>query len=374
MTARRRLARARRRAGRLAWRAALGEVGGAVPGRYIRSLVERAWTQSLAPHLKEISLLAPAHVEHYKFDAALPAEFRRSKAFDDRYLYRLRDVCVAPRTGLCWLPGGPILAESYGSLIQLLGWNYSALDEPLVRSRERIEGPVAVLPGNGYFHWLLESLPATLHALRWAPDVTVLLPQDPPRYVEEALEIIGIDKAHRSDGPVRAEELVLVGRVPFSGFVPREDIEILRNVFSLRGGDSHEAVYVSRRFDSRGPANEVDLERALEGVGVRSVIAQTLSLAEQIELFAGARVIVGPHGAGLANLVWSRASHLTEVFAADHFNDCYARLAVTLGVAYSHFGCAKPPSPSGLAPVAEITAAVADNLTKLAFVDEDARQ
>jgi hypothetical protein len=47
-------------------------------------------------------------------------------------------------------------------------------------------------------------------------------------------------------------------------------------------------------------------------------------------------VVAGPHGAGLADIVW--AQHLQqhiEVFAQERMNYCYARLAVSLGADYS---------------------------------------
>lgn len=355
MSAARKFAGIRRRAGRAAWRAVLGPVSGSVPRSYVNSVVGSAGTKPIAAHIESIELLTPAHVEHYRFDAELPPEFRQSKAFDDRFVYRLRDVCTSPSTGLCWLPEGAILEESYGSLNRLLGWGDTALEEPLLRTRQTIEGPVVPLPGAGYFHWLLEALPTALHALDQVPDATVLLPRTTPPYLDEALDVLGIEKIYRSDEPLRVEELVLVSRAPFSGFVPREDVEILRNTFLpriVRGAE--EALYISRRLSRRSPSNEADLERAFERIGFRVINAERLSFVKQIELFAGSTAIVGSHGAGLANVVWSDASILAELFVADYFNDCYARLSVSLGVKYRPFHCSTQPGPWGTAPVEEI--------------------
>ena len=360
------LARMRRRAGRLVWRAALGPVSGSVPRKYVRSLIEQAGTKPTMDHIESIELLAPAHVEQYRFDVRLPPEFRRSKAFDDRYVYRLRDVCVSPRTGLCWLPSGAILEESYGGLIRLLGWGDTALDEPLLGTRQALEGPVVLLPGDGYFHWLLEALPAALHALGRVPDATLLLPRKAPLYLDEALSILGIEKIHRSDEPLRVEELVLVARDPFSWFVPREDVEILRRAFLSRTARGTEkALYVSRRLNRRRPSNEADVERALERIGFRVITAEGLSLAKQIELFAGSSVIAGSHGAGLANAVLSDASILAEIFVANSFNDCYARLSVSLGAIYRPFHCSIRPAPWGTAPVEEIVATLEETILGL---------
>ena len=356
MTVGRRLARLRRRAAGAAWRAALGPVGGRVPRTYLRSIV--AWEGSRVDdaHLASTELLEPAYATHYDFDPALPERFRRSKAFDDRYLYRLRDVCVSARTGLCWLPRGLVLAESCtGSVIRLLGWGGYALEDPLIRPSRTIEGSVVVLPEHSYSHWLFEDLPAALHALERAPEATLLVPRDGPRWLEEALELLPEAKVHRSDGPVRVEELVLAGRDQSYGCIRREDVEILRRtILPQVAPGSDEALYVSRRLDRRHPANEAELERALAARGFRVVTAQHLTFPEQVGLFAGARFIAGPHGAGLANIVWSEAAALSEVFTARLFKDYYARLAVSLGSRYRPSHCSVAPPPHGTAPVAEI--------------------
>jgi capsular polysaccharide biosynthesis protein len=308
-------------------------------------------------------VLSPAHVEHYSFDPSLPPQFRRVKAFDERHIFRLRDVCVGPATGLCWLPEGPILGESVGSLIRLLGWDAAVLEEPLTKPRRRIEGTAIVLGGHGYFHWLLESLPAALHALSEEPDATLLVAGDAPRYVREALDLLAARSVTYVDGPVVAERLVLVARDAFSGFVPREDVDIVRSSLlpSVAAGPASErtGVYVSRRSSSRRLLNEPELEREVGRLGFDVVSFDDLSLSDQIRLSRDSRLMLGSHGAGLANLVFGeRLQHLLELFSPDYFNDCYARLSVTGGLTYTPFFCAGASTSRGFAPTREVTSAV----------------
>ena len=362
MTARRRLAKIRRRSAQAAWRAALGNVSGSIPGQYCRSMVEAGYRQEIRKHLLEFDVLTCAHVEHYELDGSLPAHYRRSKAFDDRHIYRLRDVYVDPQTGLSWLPEGPILGESYGSLIRVLG--SAALDGPVARTRETVADVAVLLPADGYFHWLLEALPATLHALARAPEAALIVPSTAPRYLDDAVRMLGVERVVRTDGPVRVEELVLAARHAYSGFVPREDVQILRQSFlpkmtEARGGSSLN-IYVSRRLAARSPFNEAALEEALYRKGVSSVHPERLSLEEQIELFSSAECVIGPCGAGLANLVWSSASFVGEVFSVPPtsssllFNDCHARLAASRGMKYKSFACRRLPGTWGLLPIEEI--------------------
>ncbi len=347
------MARARRKSGQIAWRAALGPVSGAAPGRYIRSIVEQAWRPEVAAHLDEAVVLSEAHVEAYEFGRPLPAQFRVSKAYDTRHLYRMRDVCVSPRRGLCWLPGGPILGESFGSVERMFGWDNGVLQEPLVRPGLTIEGPVVVLPTAAYFHWLLESLPCALHALAAEPDATLVVSPSLPRFACEAVELLGIRDVRWSDEPIVAERFVLVGHEPAFGFVPREDVEIVRAALlpavGIALGDDR--IYVSRALATRSPLNEPELERLAAGRGWKVVNAETLPFASQVELFTGANRIAGPHGAGLANLVFAeRLAQLLEIFPVEKFNDCYARLAAQRGAAYDPFQCSGEMSASSVAP------------------------
>ena len=306
-------------------------------------------------HLLGTELLAPAHVEHYDYDPSLPQWYRRSKAFDDRHVYRLHDVCVSPRTGLCWIPDGLILAESCtGGVARLLGWGGAALEEMLVGERETVEGRVVVLPVSTYSHWLLEDLPAALHSLEREPDATVVVARDAPRYLEGALELLGITRIRRSDEPVRAEELVLTARDPSYEFTPREDLEVLRRrLLPAAGRGSDDALYLSRRLEQRRPANEPELERALSKRGFRIVEPRALPFGEQVRLLAGARFVAGAHGAGLAGVVWSEPVCVSEIFVPPLSRDTFGRLAVSLGAIYQPFDC----SPDGTAPVAEIVEA-----------------
>lgn len=344
-----------------------GAISGALPHRYIRSIVERCWDPQVARHLEQTTVLTPPHVDYFPFESALPQCYRRSKAFDQRHVYRLKNVCVSPRTGLCWLPGGPILEESYGGLIRLLGWGRSALQEPLHRRQRGMDGTLVVLAGGiGYFHWLLESLPAALHALAHEPDAALLLARKVPRYVDEAVEILGFKHIYRSDEPVRAEHLILASKDPFSGFVPPEDIEILRAAFSptiALAQATDERIYVSRRLESRRPENEEDVERFLSKAGIRIVTAQHLPFSEQISLFARTNLVVGPHGAGLANLVWSAAStNLVEIHPPRSFNDCYARLVVAREGKYRPVTTrARSSVLGGVVALEEVRAAIDDS-------------
>jgi hypothetical protein len=356
------IARARRRAAKLLWRLALGPTSGLVPSRHVRSLVQSSARPAVAKHIEEISVLAPAHVERYDFDPALPPRFRREHAFVTRNLYRLGEVCVSGRTGLAWLPRGPILLESYGGPMRVIGWESFVLEEPLLDVKRRIDGPVVSLPQGNYYHWLAECLPAALHGLAAEPDATLVVPAEQPRYAREIVEALGLTKVVRTDEPFVAEQLVLPAREERSGWMPIEDVAILRTTFLPRAAtvDRVEAFYVTRRLTTRRAANEGELERVCSRRGIEPIEFETLPFLEQVALWAGVRTVVAPHGAGLVNLAFaSPGGRLLELFTASPFNDCYARLALGTGLGYEPFYCSGADNASSVAPLEEIEAALA---------------
>lgn len=100
-----------------------------------------------------------------------------------------------------------------------------------------------------------------------------------------------------------------------------------------------ELLYVSRADAARRRlANEAELERALVRLGFSVVRPGEHPVAEQRRLFASSRLVVGPHGAGLTNVVFMHpGTALVELACRDYVNACYYRLAQVMDVRYFTF-------------------------------------
>jgi hypothetical protein len=97
------------------------------------------------------------------------------------------------------------------------------------------------------------------------------------------------------------------------------------------------AIYISR-LDSkrRKMKNEEALIERLEQLGVQHVQMGGKSLDEQISMVSGARVIIGPHGAGLTNVLYgSPGAHVYELLPSSYTIECYKHLARAAGLKYS---------------------------------------
>lgn len=216
---------------RAAQQALLGPVSGHIPRQYVRSITERMHEPGIARHVSETLTRTEAVVERYDFPAEFPPWFRRSKAFDERHAYRLHDLLVSPHSGLMWLPGGPVLEESYGSLIRSLGWG-DIRHEPLLPVRRLTGRPVVPFGPTGYYHWLLEVLPTAVFALSVEPEALLLMPRSVPGYVSAAAEyLVGPSRIVRLDEVARVDSCVLAAIEPMSGFVQRPEIDRLRAAF-----------------------------------------------------------------------------------------------------------------------------------------------
>lgn len=91
----------------------------------------------------------------------------------------------------------------------------------------------------------------------------------------------------------------------------RRYVEYLRERAWLRyaipAKPSGAMLYITRRnAGHRTLRNEAAIEALLLGLGFQVIDPGTLRFEDQVRAFAGAQVVVGIHGAGMANIVWCR--------------------------------------------------------------------
>jgi capsular polysaccharide biosynthesis protein len=113
-----------------------------------------------------------------------------------------------------------------------------------------------------------------------------------------------------------------------------------------------ERIYVTReQARRRRVANEAELWAQLERRGFVKLRLEALTWREQIHAFRRAKVVVAPHGAGLANLVFCEAgTRVVEFFNRAYVNGNFWRLAALRGLDY------RPIVAAGAEPLAQIAA------------------
>lgn len=238
---------------------------------------------------------------------------------------------------------------------------YQTVDHSLLRRQsllpnaKKIAGKVAVLSGLSghiYYHWMFDVLPriailnqSLVEQNQTLEDIDFFVVNNFSKaFQKETLETLGIpiEKVIASDlvPHIQAQQLVVPSFAGHLDWVPMRSLTFLRNGFLKKPAALRQLVfsetsqtdrrkskrlYITRkRAKYRYIFNEADVVKMLAQFGFVSVALETLSVAEQIELFSQAEVIVAPHGSGLTNLAFCQAgTTVIECFSPNYIRTDY---------------------------------------------------
>ena len=95
-------------------------------------------------------------------------------------------------------------------------------------------------------------------------------------------------------------------------------------------------LFVSRRDPNRRRLiNEKELIIELKKYNFDLIIPEQFSLKEQIKIFSDARIIIGPHATGLANMIWSPSGTVVIDLRGQYNNFKYLKeLALSHNIDY----------------------------------------
>ncbi|WP_455918346.1 glycosyltransferase family 61 protein [Ensifer canadensis] len=271
----------------------------------------------------------------------------------DYYFASFNEAVVDLKMGFFIVNGDQVWSDSAFATIQ----NGPADRSPAIRSEGdsrffddetanieplQVNGPVMMFChwaslGN-YGHWLLNSLlPAVLMLDEIkAKRITLITPPLPERWKNELL-LIGVPE----DQIIETEhQYVSVQHLIYPSTVSTQS-NMLPSPFGLQvfdklkevlppSGNGARHIFVSRLGTNgfRRMRNEEELVLHLENLGVHTVYPHELSLAEQIDAFSNAELIIGQFGAALWNMPFSpRGGLLIEISASIYGSFEYAALA-----------------------------------------------
>lgn len=215
---------------------------------------------------------------------------------------------------------------------------------------------------DNWYHWIVEGLGAIALTRRFAADLPIMLPDS--QWAREAVALFGIpgDKVmwYNHEGPrqYRFEELVRVDwreakGAPISDGPSMQNMhhpgrlgvlmarEAVRKAVDASPGDGPkpEIIYVARGNHefARSVEHEDDLvELIADLVGDDKFhvfrAAPSTTLMDQARLFSRAQVIIGPHGAGLSNMMFAPMGVTIVYFPIrPAVDNCFANLAAAIG-------------------------------------------
>lgn len=229
------------------------------------------------------------------------------------------------------------------------------LNEQRIPLPQPVPGTTAVIAtalAKGYGHWLLDELPRLLSLPRGQADNLIAHATQP--YSRTALAQSGwtgpILEADRR-AHFHCEQLMVPS---LSGTVvqpTRHGLDLVTEFvapFSEPASAWGERLYITREAARRRRVtNEPELWAGLQEAGFAKVRLEELTWPEQINAFRHAKVVVGPHGAGLANLAFCPSgTRVVELFNRAYVAGGFWRLAALRGLDY------RPVVSAGNAPLA----------------------
>ena len=115
---------------------------------------------------------------------------------------------------------------------------------------------------------------------------------------------------------------------------------------SAKSRESNKRIVVSRgTSNTRRWLNEDECMITLNSLGFKLIDPSKLSLSEQVDAFSNAEIILGPHGAGLTNLMFCNpGTKVIEIRAQEQGGEyssatCYEELSDIFGVEHHTFPC-----------------------------------
>ena len=224
------------------------------------------------------------------------------------------------------------------------------------------DDPIFLLTGpwsTEYYHWitdyLIQVFAIEAYRERVGRDPLVLVPSNPPAWIRDSLSFAGIDDNRILEwaGGRTTFSSVAVGGSHYHTISARESHAPSPTMIAQLGdriraavpevkadvADQAKRLYVSRAdATDRRVRNENALMKVLDDYGFERIVPGKKSFAEQVQLFSEAEIVLGPHGAGLTNIVFATETVLIELFGS-YRNACFFVLAKEINHDYACVTC-----------------------------------
>ena len=209
---------------------------------------------------------------------------------------------------------------------------------------------------EGYYHFLIELVPRLLLVLdliQKDSSLRILINSSPKKFMCEYFELLGIDPARVvfcDPCSFYYVSTLYFPRSPFMGYPSRQELFRTRDHLLKKLGLDNNAkekeddliIIIHRPENARQVTNTKDLITAIkkefpDKAEKIVVFDNGLSVKEQICLFNRARIIIGPHGAGLSNMLFSKPGAVViELMPEKYFGVLYWHVASALSLKHHH--------------------------------------
>jgi capsular polysaccharide biosynthesis protein len=194
-----------------------------------------------------------------------------------------------------------------------------------------------ICPDPSYYHWMIEYVPklrlVEMYEEETGSEPTILIEPNARDFVRDTLVCAGYDSdrcEEWDEQSITVDHLVVSAhrqrafnhqRPHLSNYNPSfKDLDWLRSRMRLNQSESSvgspKRIYISRQDATRGRkiVNYNDFTSVLERHGIQPYILENYSFSKQLDIFKDAEIIMGPHGAGLLNMIFSPDPTVIELF------------------------------------------------------------
>lgn len=268
----------------------------------------------------------------------------------DRYLVLLNDIKIHTQEGYIELEDNSIIIETTWSERNVVQDTYF---DKLIKPKEYYKQgkwfSTLLFWSWGYYHWICDILPRFYMVLEDLPmDTKIIIPANAQAWQIRSLELIGIERermvAFSLDQIWKLQDFYFAPPVAMTGDHMNEAVawvsdKIVNQLGIKNNKFPKERIYISRGLaNKRRIVNEEHLISYLKANGFKIVQNEVLSFDEQVQLYNSASIIVAPHGAGLTNMMFSKAgTAVLEIFEKGTLRRCYWTLAHAKKINYTCF-------------------------------------
>lgn len=201
---------------------------------------------------------------------------------------------------------------------------------------------------HNYYHLLIDTLPRLLpfkdSTISGNEELNLVCPGGLSKTDRFFLDKLGLENIRMVEGEEQAvyrlETLLFTPHKTRrqAGYIPPKYVEQLRSVLHpSRESKQDKRIFISRENARRRKVENLDdVWSALAQRGFQKVVLEDLTPQEQIDVLFDAEAVVGTHGAGLTNMLFSTKLKVLEIFPTWYVVPHYYYLSKSLGFEYDY--------------------------------------
>jgi len=301
-------------------------------------------------------LLYAAHTVHRK----LPVNYeemhdgkisfiRTEESIDASYLIEIKNAYISP-FGVIF-KNGFVVKESVYSMFKPNSFALSFFKKIALNKVRKISGNCIVAHHSyyqNYYHFLLEILPRLFVLKEQATSLKLVINKNIPSFVKEYIELFNFKEIVY----INDDEIAKVDNIIFSTYLSRglaynESVIkemsawLCQKLYDDTITNAPEKIFISRdNATYRKTVNENDVFCFLQQKGFVKFNLEEPSIKAQANFFKNAKYIIGSHGAGFSNMIYSKNCLLAmDIIHEQHPQDCFHNLANCFNIDYLYFQC-----------------------------------